>query len=61
LFNSMDTHLMNEERYIKHLPIVADKNDVFNHPPKFIGVLLDKPNESITNNSKRFSSADISV
>jgi hypothetical protein len=55
----MDTQLMNEERYIEHLPIVADKNDVFDHPRKFISVLLDKPNESITDNSKRFSSADI--
>jgi hypothetical protein len=55
----MDTQLMNEERYVESLPIVANKNDVLDHPiTRFIGVLLDKPNESITYDSKRFSSAD---
>jgi hypothetical protein len=58
----MDTQLMNEERNIEHLPLVANKDDVVDHPcTKFISVLLDKPNESITNNSKRFSSADIII
>jgi hypothetical protein len=63
LLNSMDAQLMNEQRYIESLPIVSNENDVIYHPLTgfFIGVLLYKSNKSITNHSKRLSSADIFI